>query len=115
MQLGIPTGLLGPLRFVLLIRLTSILVDRFVLLLVRNNRLLSVVSPSAIVVTEVISSFWTIVLKLLVHMQMGSMTLLHSLLVREIHSRNSYKTQVLGLGWFSRFYIKMLNRYLHDR
>jgi hypothetical protein len=107
MHLGIPTGLLGPLRFVLLIRLTSFLVDCFVLLSVRNNRLLSVVSPSAIVVTEVISSFWTIVLKLLVHMQMGSMTLLHSLLVSEIHSQNSYKTQVLG--WFSRFCIKMLN------
>jgi hypothetical protein len=72
MHLWIPTGLLGPLRFVLLIRLTSFLVDCFVLLSVRNNRLLSVVSPSAIVVTEVISSFWMIVLKLLVHMQMGS-------------------------------------------
>ena len=106
MHLGIPTGLLGPLRFVLLIRLTSFLVDCFVLLSVRNNRLLSVISPSAIVVTEVISSFWTIVLKLLVHMQMGSMTLLHSLLISEIQNKKSYKTQVLG--WFSRFCIKML-------
>jgi hypothetical protein len=40
-------------------------------------------------------------------MQMGSIMLLHSLLVSEIHSQNSYKTQVLG--WFSRFCIEMLN------
>jgi hypothetical protein len=79
MHLGIPTGLLGPLLFVLLIRLASFLVDCFVLL--------SVVSPSAIVVTAVISSFCIIVLKMLVHMQMGSMMLLHSLLVSEIHSQ----------------------------
>jgi hypothetical protein len=52
----------------------------------------SVVSPSAIVVTAVISSFWIIVLKMLVHKQMGSMMLLDSLLVSEIHSQNSYKT-----------------------
>jgi hypothetical protein len=78
MHLGIPTGLLGPLRFVLLIRLTSFLVDCFILQLV--------VSPLAIVGTAVISSFWIIVLIMLVHMQMGDMMLLGSLLVSEIHS-----------------------------
>jgi hypothetical protein len=78
MHLGIPTGLFCPLRFALLIRLTSFLVDCFILQLV--------VSPSAIVGTAVISSFWIIVLKMLVHMQMGDMMLLGSLLVSEIHS-----------------------------
>jgi hypothetical protein len=42
--------------------------------------------------TAVISSFWIIVLKMLVHKQMGSMILLDSLRVSEIHSQNSYKT-----------------------
>jgi hypothetical protein len=78
MHLGIPTGLFCPLRFALLIRLTSFLVDCFILQLV--------VSPSAIVGTAVISSFWIIVLIMLVHMQMGDMMLLGSLLVSEIHS-----------------------------
>lgn len=79
MHLGTATGLFCPLCIDLLVRLSSFLVDCFVLQLV-------VISTSAIVGTAIISSFWIIVLVMLVHVQMGDMMLFGSLLVRELHS-----------------------------